>query len=279
MVRYRRSKKVGPFRFTLTQAGISTSVGAGPLRVTRSANGTVRRTVRVPGTGVYDTKVVGGATQRPRPTAADPVSAHIENLAAELVKLAGFLLLFGIIVSALTGSVAVGFGVVGVIVVGLLVALAGLTVKLTRRQTGPSEQPSPEPETATLEAEAQTAEAEARAAAARARAIRLQIESLGNAKPAPGPRSSGKSERRRSMVELRTTAEAKPSQHVLASATELQIGDRVKVVAPADKSYLKDGTVTQFLNGNEVKVKLGTLSGTYTYSTDELQFLNRPIRW
>jgi hypothetical protein len=256
MVRYRRSKKVGPFRFTLTQAGISTSVGAGPLRVTRSANGTVRRTVRVPGTGVYDTKVVGGATQRPRPTAADPVSAHVANLAVELVKLAGFLLLFGIIVSALTGSVAVGFGIVGVIVVGLLVALAGLTVKLTRRQTGPSDQPSPEakrvPETATLEAEAQTAEAEARAAEARARAIRLQMESLGKAKPASGPRSSGKSEGRSSTAQLRTTAEAVPSQHVLASATEMRIGDRVKVVAPGDNSYLKDGTVTEFLNGSEV---------------------------
>src|SRR5271156_6314653 len=39
MVRYRRSKKIGPFRITLTQRGVSTSVGAGPFRISEGANG------------------------------------------------------------------------------------------------------------------------------------------------------------------------------------------------------------------------------------------------
>lgn len=60
MVQFRRSKKVGPFRFTLSNRGISTSAGAGPLRISRGADGKYRRTVRVPGTGLYDTKVIGG---------------------------------------------------------------------------------------------------------------------------------------------------------------------------------------------------------------------------
>jgi len=39
MVRYRRSKKIGPFRITLTQRGVSTSVGAGPFRISKGADG------------------------------------------------------------------------------------------------------------------------------------------------------------------------------------------------------------------------------------------------
>ena len=64
MVQFRKSKKVGPFRFTVSQRGISASAGAGPLRISRGADGKVRRTVRIPGTGIYDVKVVGQQPQR-----------------------------------------------------------------------------------------------------------------------------------------------------------------------------------------------------------------------
>jgi Protein of unknown function (DUF4236) len=37
MVRYRKSKNIGPFRITLTQKGVSTSVGAGGFRISRGA--------------------------------------------------------------------------------------------------------------------------------------------------------------------------------------------------------------------------------------------------
>lgn len=67
MVQYRRRKKVGPFRFTFSQRGISTSFGAGPFRISKGADGKVRRTVRIPGTGIYDTKVV---SRRPRKRAS-----------------------------------------------------------------------------------------------------------------------------------------------------------------------------------------------------------------
>jgi hypothetical protein len=93
MVRYRTSKKVGPFRLTVSQRGISSSVGAGPLRVSRGADGKVRRTVRVPGTGIYDTKVVG-TTRRARPAAAaQPQAAQGLSVPAATV-ISGVLFVF-----------------------------------------------------------------------------------------------------------------------------------------------------------------------------------------
>ncbi|KKF02902.1 hypothetical protein A5739_24290 [Mycobacterium colombiense] len=57
-MQFRKTKTLGPFRFTLTQRGLSVSAGAGPLRFSRAADGTVRRTLRLPGTGIWNTKVV-----------------------------------------------------------------------------------------------------------------------------------------------------------------------------------------------------------------------------
>ncbi|WP_082958589.1 DUF4236 domain-containing protein [Mycobacterium sp. E3198] len=51
MVQYRESKKVGPVRFTASNRGISASVGSGPFRGTRRADGLYQRMVRVPGSG------------------------------------------------------------------------------------------------------------------------------------------------------------------------------------------------------------------------------------
>jgi hypothetical protein len=82
MVRYRRSTKVGPFRFTVSQRGVSTSVGSGPLRLTYGADGKVRRTVRVPGAGIYDTKVVGGTTHEQRHAGRHAVQFGVVLVAA-----------------------------------------------------------------------------------------------------------------------------------------------------------------------------------------------------
>jgi Protein of unknown function (DUF4236) len=97
MVQYRKSKKAGPFRFTVSQCGISTSVGAGPLRITYGADGRVRRTVRAPGLGLYDTKVIGGKRLAPKAAKPGEVSTlgygprlrAFETIDAELRLLAG----------------------------------------------------------------------------------------------------------------------------------------------------------------------------------------------
>ncbi len=72
---YRRSKKIGPLRFAVSQRGISTSIGGGPLRFSYGADGKVRRTIRAPGTGFYDTRVIGGKTSSPRGSTPAPPTA------------------------------------------------------------------------------------------------------------------------------------------------------------------------------------------------------------
>ena len=49
---FRKSKKVGPFRFTLTHRGVSGSAGAGPVRVSRSSSGRRSKSVRI-GKGLF----------------------------------------------------------------------------------------------------------------------------------------------------------------------------------------------------------------------------------
>ena len=75
MVQFRKSKSFGPVRLTFSKRGLSTSVGAGPLRVSRGADGTWRRTVRVPDVGISDTKKIGQSRpSAPRAVAAVPTA-------------------------------------------------------------------------------------------------------------------------------------------------------------------------------------------------------------
>jgi hypothetical protein len=57
-LRFRKSKTFGPLRFTFGRRGVSTSIGWGPFRISLGSDRKVRRTVRIPGTGVYDTTTV-----------------------------------------------------------------------------------------------------------------------------------------------------------------------------------------------------------------------------
>ena len=49
---FRKSKKVGPFRVTVTHRGVSGSAGAGPIRVGRSSTGRRTKSVRI-GKGLF----------------------------------------------------------------------------------------------------------------------------------------------------------------------------------------------------------------------------------
>lgn len=60
MVSFRKSKKVGPFRVTASKSGLSVSGGVKGARVSVNSKGEARRTLSVPGTGIYDTKRIGG---------------------------------------------------------------------------------------------------------------------------------------------------------------------------------------------------------------------------
>lgn len=57
--RFRRSVGVGSFRLTATKRGFSTSVGVPGARIGINTKGQVRATGGIPGTGLYDTEIVG----------------------------------------------------------------------------------------------------------------------------------------------------------------------------------------------------------------------------
>ena len=54
--RFRKSFGKGPFRVTISNAGVSTSFGVKGARITKRADGRTQGTVGIPGTGVYYTK-------------------------------------------------------------------------------------------------------------------------------------------------------------------------------------------------------------------------------
>ncbi len=64
MVTFRRSRKIGPFRITASPRGLSLSGGVPGARVSVNSRGEVRRTLRIPGTGIYDVKKINPATPR-----------------------------------------------------------------------------------------------------------------------------------------------------------------------------------------------------------------------
>jgi hypothetical protein len=49
---FRKSRRLGPFRLTLTHRGVSGSAGAGPVRVGRSSTGRRTKSVRI-GRGLF----------------------------------------------------------------------------------------------------------------------------------------------------------------------------------------------------------------------------------
>lgn len=95
--RFRRSINFGPLRFTLTPKGISKSLGFGPFRVTKRADGQMQTTTRIPGTGLsYVAK-----TKKPRavpvPDVAVPQPTAPRWLTILLLIVVGifFLMIFG----------------------------------------------------------------------------------------------------------------------------------------------------------------------------------------
>lgn len=59
-LRFRKSFKLGPIRYTISKSGISTSIGTKGYRVTKRADGKIQRTVSIPGTGISHVSVSSG---------------------------------------------------------------------------------------------------------------------------------------------------------------------------------------------------------------------------
>lgn len=71
MVTFRKSKKIAGIRWTITPRGVSGSAGPKGARVSVNSRGEVRRTLSIPGSGIYDTKRIDGG--RPWLAAPPPV--------------------------------------------------------------------------------------------------------------------------------------------------------------------------------------------------------------
>jgi hypothetical protein len=122
---YRKSKKVGPIRFTASKRGISSSVGFGAYRVTRRADGSYQRTVRIPGTGIRNTTRIGSPRQ--------PQSAMLGGVGVGVGFMLGRLLFWPLLI---VGILLLIFAWKALLVWGLIITAIILTRRYMRqRQT------------------------------------------------------------------------------------------------------------------------------------------------
>lgn len=70
--RFRKSKKVGPFRINMSQKGIGWSVGVKGLRYTKKADGGSRITASIPGTGISYVTDSKKSSRKSQPKIAAP---------------------------------------------------------------------------------------------------------------------------------------------------------------------------------------------------------------
>lgn len=98
-LRFRKSKKIGPFRVTMSKSGISYSAGVKGFRVTKTASGRVRTTASIPGTGISYVKESGGEPNRSNTARAIPSQQEFNTSppvkTTKLVPLIGIILLLG----------------------------------------------------------------------------------------------------------------------------------------------------------------------------------------
>lgn len=81
-IRFRKTKSIGPLKFTVTPKGIGTSVGVKGARIGRGSDGKTRISASIPGSGLSYQHTVGSgkrqqatqqhATSRPAPRRGIP---------------------------------------------------------------------------------------------------------------------------------------------------------------------------------------------------------------
>ena len=79
--RFKKSIKAGPVRVNFSKSGVGYSVGGKGFRVTKKANGGVRTTASIPGTGI---SYVSESGKGKRKTAANTVNSKPINPTVEL---------------------------------------------------------------------------------------------------------------------------------------------------------------------------------------------------
>lgn len=90
MVYFRKSKKLGPLRLTASKSGLSMSGGVRGARVSANTKGEMRRTLSVPGAGIYDTKRIGGKSKgRPSKQSSGQADSQVYRATFEPVDATG----------------------------------------------------------------------------------------------------------------------------------------------------------------------------------------------
>lgn len=78
-IRYRKSKKIGPVRITASKSGLSASIGVKGLRVTKLANGRVRTTASIPGTGISYVKDMSSKKEAKSVNSTKPIFPYVHS--------------------------------------------------------------------------------------------------------------------------------------------------------------------------------------------------------
>ena len=106
--RFRKSKKIGPFRITMSKSGISYSAGVKGFRVTKTASGRVRTTASIPGTGISYVKESGRKADQVNVARSIPsqqeVNASPPAKTTKSVPLIGIVILLVLIFFNMTGN-------------------------------------------------------------------------------------------------------------------------------------------------------------------------------
>jgi hypothetical protein len=122
--RLRRSAKLGPFRLNFGKRGVGVSVGVRGAHMSLSADGRVRSSVGLPGTGISYQQTLGSGSR-----GISPASAPMTNSAKGCLGCFGVILVGGLAISAFrSGDSGEGMGVLlGVL---LLIGAPSLTIVL-----------------------------------------------------------------------------------------------------------------------------------------------------
>ena len=104
--RFRKSKNFGPFRINFSKSGVGYSFGVKGYRVTKTANGRIRQTASIPGTGIsYVTETKRSENAGSRQQQIVLSEKQKRNFRTNSIIIRSFLFLIVIIVSVVAWSI------------------------------------------------------------------------------------------------------------------------------------------------------------------------------
>lgn len=117
---FRKSFNLGGARINLSKSGIGASAGVKGFRVTKTANGSLRKTFTLPGTGIRHISESSKAKEKAAPATELHNTAFEKKALKNIFRIIGIV---GMIPSLLLSLIMPGAGLIGLLVsIGCLVA-------------------------------------------------------------------------------------------------------------------------------------------------------------